>query len=83
MSHRLVVTAAATLALTSACSADATRPARSAAIPPAPRTGLPGKIAYSTRGGDIWVMNADGSGCLRITRSGHGIDFDPDFSPGV
>src|SRR3954471_17607264 len=22
----------------------------------------PGRIAYSTRGGDIWVMNADGTG---------------------
>jgi Tol biopolymer transport system component len=42
---------------------------------------LHGRIAYSTRGGDIWVMNADGSGRRRITRSGDGLDFDPDFSP--
>jgi WD40-like Beta Propeller Repeat len=62
-------------------SADATPPARSAAIPPAPQRSLHGKIAYSTRGGDIWVMNATGSGRRRITRSGRGIDFDPDFSP--
>jgi TolB protein len=33
------------------------------------------------QGGDIWVMNANGSGRRRITRSGSGIDFDPDFSP--
>jgi len=41
----------------------------------------PGRIAYSTRGGDIWVMNADGTGRRRITRSHSGLDFDPDFSP--
>ncbi len=50
-------------------------------IPPAPRAGLHGLIAYSTSGGDIWAMRADGSHRRRLTRSGRGIDFDPDFSP--
>jgi Tol biopolymer transport system component len=81
MTRRRLVTAAAALVLTSACSADATPPARSAAVPPAPRTSLHGKIAYSRGDGDIWVMNANGSGRRRITRSGRGTDFDPDFSP--
>jgi hypothetical protein len=41
---RLIFTAAAAVALTSACSADASQPTRSAAIAPAPRTRLYGKI---------------------------------------
>ena len=50
-------------------------------IPPAPRATLHGLIAYSTRAGDIWVMRADGTHRRRVTRSGRGTDFDPDFSP--
>jgi TolB protein len=50
-------------------------------IPPASLSSLHGRIAYSTPGGDIWVMNANGTGRRRITRSGLGVDFDPDFSP--
>jgi Tol biopolymer transport system component len=50
-------------------------------VPPADRASLRGRIAYSTQGGDIWVMNANGSGKRRITRSGRGIDFDPSLSP--
>jgi Tol biopolymer transport system component len=78
---RLLTAAATALALVSACSAGATGPTGSAAIAPAPLSSLHGRIAYSTRGGDIWVMSADGSGRRRITRSGRGIDFDPDLSP--
>ena len=52
-----------------------------ARIPRAPPSSLHGRIAFSTRGGDIWVMNANGSGRRRITRSGRGVDFDPDFAP--
>jgi WD40-like Beta Propeller Repeat len=52
-----------------------------ARIPHAPLASLRGRIAFSTRGGDIWVMNANGSGRRRITRSGRGVDFDPDFAP--
>jgi Tol biopolymer transport system component len=48
---------------------------------PAPLAGLHGWVAYSTRAGDIWVMRADGTHRRRVTRSGSGIDFDPDFSP--
>jgi Tol biopolymer transport system component len=50
-------------------------------IIPAPGTSLHGLIAYSTRGGDIWVMRADGNGRRRLTRSGRGVDFDPSLSP--
>jgi WD40-like Beta Propeller Repeat len=81
MTRRVAITAAAALTFASACSADANRPGRSAAIPAAPRTSLHGKIAYTVRNGDIWVMSANGRGRRRITRSGSGIDFDPDFSP--
>ena len=56
-------------------------PAAHRSIPPAPLSSLHGRIVYSTRGGDIWVMNANGTGRRRITRSGLGVDFDPDFSP--
>ena len=50
-------------------------------IPAADRTALSGIVAYSTRDGDVWVMNANGTGRRRITRSGPGFDFDPSLSP--
>src|SRR5215213_7007386 len=50
-------------------------------IPPAHRGALRGRVAYSTRNGDIWVMNANGIGRRRVTRSGRGFDFDPSLSP--
>jgi Tol biopolymer transport system component len=81
MTLRSAFIGGAALVLATACSAGATRPAKSSAIPPAPQSSLHGRIAYSTRSGDIWVMNADGSNRHRITRSGPGNDFDPDFSP--
>ena len=31
--------------------------------------------------GDLWVMNADGSGRRQVTHSGDGSDFDPSWSP--
>ena len=80
---RLTVTAAAVLTLISGCSANDTPPARPAGVSPAPHGSLHGKIAYSTRGGDIWEMNATGTGRRRITRSGSGTDFDPDLSADV
>src|SRR5436305_13661760 len=90
VTHRLLATATATATATAAaaavfqlaaCGHDATRRARQAPIPPAPPSIVHGRIAYSTPGGDIWVMNANGSGRRQITRSGRGIDFDPDLSP--
>jgi len=42
---------------------------------------LRGSVAYTAGNGDIWVMRADGSARRRITRSGRGVDFDPDFAP--
>jgi opacity protein-like surface antigen len=77
MTRHLGTVAAATLALASACAADASQPATQAAIPPAAASSLHGRIADSTHGGDIWVMNANGSGRRRVTRSGRGTDFDP------
>ena len=53
MTRHVRTAAAATLALASACAADASQPATQAAIPPAAVSGLHGRIAYSTRGGDI------------------------------
>jgi Tol biopolymer transport system component len=40
-----------------------------------------GTIAYSTRTGDIWVMQADGSHRRQLTHSGAGFDFKPTWSP--
>jgi Tol biopolymer transport system component len=50
-------------------------------IPPASRSSVHGVIAYSTRGGDIWVMRADSSHRRRVTRARGSVDFDPDLSP--
>jgi TolB protein len=68
-------------ALSSACAAGAASAPAARQIPPAPRASLHGLIAFSTRGGDIWVMRANGSGRRRLTRSGRGVDFDPSLSP--
>jgi len=75
----LFVTLAGVLA--SSCVAGAASAPATRQIPPAPRASLHGLIAYSTRGADIWVMRADGSNRRRLTRSGRGVDYDPDFSP--
>jgi TolB protein len=40
-----------------------------------------GEFAYSTRAGDIWVVDPDGSHRHRITHSGGGFDFKPTWSP--
>lgn len=43
--------------------------------------GLTGRIAYS-RGDNIWVMNADGSGKIQLTNAGPGeTDYDPSWAP--
>jgi Tol biopolymer transport system component len=78
---RRVALAALAGVLASSCVAGAAGLPAPPRIPPAPRPTLHGLIAYSTRGGDIWVMRADGSHRRRLTRSGRDIDFDPDFSP--
>ena len=52
-----------------------------ASVPPADKKDLRGRVAYSTRSGDIWVMNADGTHRTQVTRSGAGHDFDPHLSP--
>jgi Tol biopolymer transport system component len=70
-----------TLLLVCAGSTAASGAANRTGIPRAVLSTLHGRIAYSTRRGDIWVMNANGSHRRRITRSGRGFDFDPSFSP--
>jgi len=51
----------------------------SAAAVPSPVFTLDGLFAVEIKG-DIWVINADGSGRHQLT-SGSGIDFDPHWSP--
>jgi Tol biopolymer transport system component len=50
-------------------------------IRPAARSSMHGRIAYTSKGGDIWVMRADGTHRRRVTRARGKVDFDPDFSP--
>ena len=80
MTLRIAFAGAAALVLAASSSAAAPRPARPSAIPPKPLSSLHGRIVYSIRDGGIWVVNANGSKRRRITRSGRGNDFDPDFS---
>jgi Tol biopolymer transport system component len=50
--------------------------------PAPPARNLRGLIAYSTKAGDIWVMQADGSNRRRVTRTRDpAFDFDPSLSP--
>src|SRR2546428_9423721 len=56
-------------------------PAKTTSIRPAARSSMHGRIAYTARGGDIWVMRADGTHRRRVTRAHGKVDFDPDFSP--
>jgi Tol biopolymer transport system component len=51
------------------------------AIRPASRSSMHGRSAYTAKGGDIWVMRADGAHRRRLTRAHGKVDFDPDFSP--
>jgi len=79
--RRAILLVALAEVLVSACVAGAADSPASVQIPPARRGSLHGLIAYGTRAGDIWVMHADGSHRRRLTRSGKGVDFDPDLSP--
>ena len=56
-------------------------PSKTTSIRPAARSSVHGRIAYTARGGDIWVMRADGTHRRRVTRAHGKVDFDPDFSP--
>jgi Tol biopolymer transport system component len=77
-----LVAGAATIMVAGVAGADGTAaPASDRSIPAAWPSTLHGRITYSTRAGDIWVINANGTGRRRVTRSGHGLDFDPDFAP--
>jgi Tol biopolymer transport system component len=69
------------LATRSAAASAADPASRKPPYPPAARSALVGRIAYSTRGGDIWVMNANGTCRHRVTQSGNGNDFDPSWAP--
>jgi D-alanyl-D-alanine carboxypeptidase len=76
-SARLAV--AISVLLAAGAAAGATKETRD--YPPAPASGLHGRIAYSTSSGDIWVMNANGSCRHQVTRSGAKTDYDPSWSP--
>ncbi len=67
------------LVLAAACASAAA--AHHPRYPPVPKSKLFGRIAYSTRGGDIWVMNANGTCRHQVSHSGSGEDFDPSWSP--
>jgi Tol biopolymer transport system component len=63
-------------------SADRTRATTARAIPPAKRATFRGLIAYTAKGGSLWLMNGDGTHRRRLTRAGSGgVDFDPSFAP--
>jgi GNAT superfamily N-acetyltransferase len=83
MTARLLIAVMSVVVVVGGCKANAARDkdAKRTAVPPAAPGTLDGTIAFNTRGGDIWLMNADGSGRRRLTRSGPGTDFDPDLSP--
>jgi TolB protein len=81
LTPRLLIAFASICVLVGACSSRATQAERSTPIPVVTPTTLHGTIAFSTLGGDIWVIDADGSGRRRLTHSGAGNDFDPDLSP--
>jgi Tol biopolymer transport system component len=82
VTRRLIPLATLATVVATACATGAgTAPVARQPIPAAPRSSLHGLIAYSTQRGDIWVMRGNGTGRRRITRSGRGLDFDPDFSP--
>jgi Tol biopolymer transport system component len=42
---------------------------------------LKGRFAFSTRDGDIWVVDANGDHLGRLTTSGEGFDYKPTWSP--
>lgn len=46
-----------------------------------PAWGSKGRLAF-VRSGDIWTMNGDGSGQVRLTKA-KADDFSPDYSPGA
>ncbi len=60
MTRPALSVAAAAPGIAPACTPDASQPVPPAAIPPAPLSSLHGRIAYSTLGGNNWVMNAKG-----------------------
>jgi Tol biopolymer transport system component len=46
-----------------------------------PIDGFAGRIVYHDAAGDLWTMDTDGTGRIRLTDSGAGFDFDPRWSP--
>src|SRR6266545_184447 len=65
--------------LPSAPSAAAPSTTLAATAAPAPAPGLTGRFAYNTPDGNIWVVNADGTHRVQVTRAG-GSDLDPSWS---
>lgn len=81
MTIRTLIAAALISLLAGGCSSNVPEKDASGVIPAAHPETLHGTIAFSTQGGDIWLMNADGSKRRRLTHSGPDTDFDPDLSP--
>jgi Tol biopolymer transport system component len=81
VSRLLPLTAALAAAATCTLAAGAQSDKRTPRYPPVPKSKLFGRIAYSPRGGDIWVMNANGTCRHQVTHSGAGNDFDPSWAP--
>ena len=77
--------------LVAACTPPVSPGPRQAACPAAPvdrsipvpegNEALRGRFAYHDAEGDLWIVNGDGTGRRRLTNSGEGFDFDPDWSP--
>lgn len=63
----LAAAAVCAAACSAASSADGATRGANRSYPPVPGSKLVGRIAYSTRGGEIWVMNANGSCRHRVT----------------
>jgi TolB protein len=42
---------------------------------------LPGKFAFTLTGGDLWVVQGDGSDRRKVTASGDGVDISPTWAP--
>lgn len=55
--------------------------AGSRGYPPISWTAIGGKLAFTDAAGDIWIAGPGGANARRVTRSGHGSDFDPSWSP--
>jgi Tol biopolymer transport system component len=85
--RRATIIQAMVLMLAAACAPNRSQTAAPAATgstsssaPPA-AVSLPGRFAFSAAGGDLWVVEGDGSKRRQVTTSGEGADFSPTWAP--